>query len=350
MTDEDYGFSCPVVIKEAEKILLAHGSGGILSNQLLENIFIKSFNNQYLNQKTDSAIIELSGTRLAFTTDTFVIKPIFFPGGDIGSLAVNGTINDIAVSGAKPLFISAGFIIEEGFELSLLEEITTSMKAATEKAGVFIVTGDTKVVEKGSCDKIFINTSGIGLVHEGVSLSPKNCKPGDNIIINGGIAEHGISVIALREGLNFETTIKSDTAALSELTELILSVSEKISVMRDPTRGGIASSLNEISSASNLGIEIYENKIPLKEEVKGACELLGFDPLQVANEGKLLVFADDTDTDIVLKSMRSHPLGKDSEIIGRVVKDHPGIVTIQTNIGTNRIVEMLSGEQLPRIC
>lgn len=350
MQSDNINLSCPVEIKEAKKILLAHGSGGRMSNDLIDKLFLPIFNNEQLNEKYDSAIISIEGIRFAFTTDSFVVKPVFFPGGNIGDLAINGTVNDLAVCGAKPLFISVGLIIEEGFEISQLELIVQSMKRASNDAGVQIVTGDTKVVEKGSCDNIFINTSGIGIIHKGINLSPKNCKPGDVIIINGGIAEHGIAIMASREGLEFETTIKSDTTALNKLTEEVLSKSKKISMMRDPTRGGIASSLNEIATASKIGIEIEETSIPIKEEVKGACEILGFDALQVANEGKLLLFIDESDAELILNTMKNNRLGKDSAIIGKVVKDHPGIVTIKTSIGTSRIVEMLSGEQLPRIC
>jgi len=350
MENKNINFSCPVEINEVKKILLAHGSGGRMSNDLIDKLFLSNFNNDFLNEKNDSAIINIEGIRFAFTTDSFVVKPIFFPGGNIGDLAINGTVNDLAVCGAKPLFISVGLIIEEGFDISHLELIVQSMKKAADNSGVQIVTGDTKVVEKGSCDKIFINTSGIGVINKGINLSPKNCKPGDVIIINGGIAEHGIAVMASREGLEFETTIKSDTAALNRLTEQVLSKSNRISMMRDPTRGGLSSSLNEIASVSHTVIEIEETSIPIKEEVKGACEILGFDPLQVANEGKLLLFVDESDADFILDTMKKNPLGKDSSIIGKVVKDHPGVVTIKTSIGTSRIVEMLSGEQLPRIC
>ncbi|MDP2364293.1 MAG: hydrogenase expression/formation protein HypE, partial [Ignavibacteria bacterium] len=308
------------------------------------------FDNEFLNQQHDSAVINLDKKKIAFTTDSYVVSPIFFPGGNIGDLAVNGTVNDLAVSGAKPLFISSRFIIEEGLDMNELWQIVQSMKTAADKAGVKIVTGDTKVVDRGKGDKIFINTSGIGLIYEEVNINPRNCQPGDVIILNGKIAEHGVAIMSAREGLEFETTIESDTAPLNSLVEDILSVSKNVHVMRDPTRGGIASSLNEIATLSNLGIEIEQNKILISEEVRGACEILGLDPLYIANEGKLLVIASADDSGLILNKMKEHPLGRYSTIIGRVRTDNPGIVVMKTSIGSSRIVDMISGEQLPRIC
>ncbi len=346
----DFQLSCPIPKSEYEKILLAHGGGGTLTHQLISKLFLNQFGNEFLNQLHDGAIFEINNTRIAFTTDSYVVNPIFFPGGNIGELAINGTVNDLSVCGAKPLFISVGFIIEEGFDIEDLWKIVLSMNEAAKQANVKIVTGDTKVVEKGKGDKIFINTSGIGIVYDGVSISPQNCKPKDVIILNGKIAEHGIAIMSEREGLEFETKIESDTAPLNGLVEEIIKVSKKISVMRDPTRGGLASTLNEIASSANVKIQIEESEIPISEEVLGACEILGLDPLYIANEGKLLVFVDESDAEEVLDVMKNHPYGKESRIIGRVVEKGEPIVLMKTLIGSTRIVDMISGEQLPRIC
>ncbi len=346
----EFQLSCPIPKSEYDKVLLAHGGGGTLTHQLITKLFLNQFGNEYLNQLHDGAIFEINGTKFAFTTDSYVVSPIFFAGGNIGELAINGTINDLTCCGAKPLFISVGFIIEEGFEIEELWKIVLSMKAAAEKANVQIVTGDTKVVEKGKGDKIFINTTGIGVVYDELNISPKNCRVGDVIILNGKIAEHGIAIMSEREGLEFETKIESDTAPLNGLVEEILKVSKKISVMRDPTRGGLASALNEIANSANVKIEIYENEIPISEDVMGACEILGLDPLYIANEGKILIFADESDAQKILEAMRRHPYGKESRIIGRVVEKGNPLVTMKTSIGSTRIVDMISGEQLPRIC
>ncbi len=346
----EFQLSCPIPKSEYDKILLAHGGGGTLTHQLITKIFLDQFGNEYLNQLHDGAVFEINGTKFAFTTDSYVVNPVFFSGGNIGELAVNGTINDLVCCGAKPLFISTGFIIEEGFEIEDLWKIVLSMKDAADKANVLIVTGDTKVVEKGKGDKIFINTSGIGIVYEGLNISPKNVKVGDVIILNGKIAEHGIAIMSEREGLEFETKIQSDTAALNGLVEEILKVSKNISVMRDPTRGGLASALNEIASSAKVKIEIYEERIPISDEVMGACEILGLDPLYIANEGKILIFASEQDAAKILSVMRNHPLGKESTIIGKVIDKGEGLVTMKTLIGSTRIVDMISGEQLPRIC
>lgn len=346
----DIGLICPLPITDYKTILLAHGSGGTLSQSLILDIFVSQFDNPALNIMHDGAILNLDVKKLAFTTDSYVINPIYFPGGNIGTLAINGTVNDLSMCGAKPLYISTGFIIEEGFPIQDLWNIVQSMKIAALDAGVQIVTGDTKVVEHGSCDKIFINTSGIGIINETVNISPKNCKPGDMIIINGRIAEHGICIMSIREGFEFETEIKSDCANLNNLVENILKTSKNIHTMRDATRGGVASILNEIATSSNLGIELDEIKIPISEEVKGACEILGFDPLYVANEGKMVVFVAPQDSEKVLNIMKEHRFGADAAIIGRVTSENPGLVTMKTTIGSTRIVDMLSGEQLPRIC
>ncbi|TAL67028.1 MAG: hydrogenase expression/formation protein HypE [Bacteroidetes bacterium] len=344
------GMSCPVPIRDYKQILMAHGGGGSLSHQLISELFVKVFDNPALNLQHDGAILDISSTKLAFTTDSYVINPIFFPGGDIGSLAVNGTVNDLSVCGAKPLFISAGFIIEEGFRIEELWKISLSMKQAADDAGVQIVTGDTKVVEKGKGDKIFINTAGIGIIDNDVNISPLNCKPGDVIIINGSIAEHGIAILSKREGFEFESEIVSDCCPLNGLVQNILTISKNIRTMRDATRGGVATVLNEIAMSSNLGIVIEENKIPVKDNVKSGCEILGFDPLYVANEGKVLIIVSTEDAEKVLQVMKNHPYGNDSAIIGNLVEENPGMVVMKTIVGTTRVVDMLSGEQLPRIC
>lgn len=349
-TSSSFNLNCPMPITNYDKVLLAHGGGGTLSHQLITKMFYTQFENEYLNQQHDSAILKFDKQKIAFTTDSYVVHPVFFPGGNIGELAVNGTVNDLAVSGAKPLFISCSFIIEEGLDMNELWQIVQSMKIAADRAGVKIVTGDTKVVDRGKGDKIFINTSGIGLTYDGVDINPRNCKPGDVIIINGRIAEHGVAIMSAREGLEFETTIESDSAALNSLVEDILSASKNVHVMRDPTRGGIASTLNEIASVANVGIQIEQNKIPISEEVRGACEILGLDPLYIANEGKIIVIASAEDGEKILNKMKKHALGKDSMIIGKVRSEEPGIVVMKTSIGSSRIVDMISGEQLPRIC
>ncbi len=344
------GLTCPIPKSDYDKVLLAHGGGGTLSHQLIQKLFFSQFDNDVLNVHHDSAMFDINGSRIAFTTDSYVVQPIFFPGGNIGDLAINGTVNDLSVSGAKPLYISVGFIIEEGFEIEELWKIVLSMKQAANLAGVKIVTGDTKVVDHGKGDKIFINTSGIGLIEPGINISPKNCREGDAVILNGRIAEHGITIMSAREGLEFETTVESDSAPLNNLISDVLNKTKNVHVMRDPTRGGIASALNEIAESSGMGIHIYEDKIPITEEVKGACEILGLDPLYIANEGKVLIFVPGSEAEEVLNVMRKHPLGKESSIIGTVTKNDPGLVIMKTLIGSSRIVDMISGEQLPRIC
>ena len=346
----NFDATCPIPITEYDKVMLAHGGGGSLSNKLIEKMFFSEFDNDYLNKMHDGAVFQTQKGRMAFSTDSFVIQPIFFPGGNIGELAVYGTVNDIACCGAVPQYLSLGFIIEEGLPMDDLWKIVQSIKFAADKAGVQIVTGDTKVVEKGKGDKIFINTSGVGIVKEGVNISPENCKPGDKIIVSGTVADHGISIMSLRAGLEFETEIESDTAPLNHMIQEILEVSDNITVLRDPTRGGLASTLNEIASSSEKGIMLYEDKIPLREDVKGVCEMLGLDPLYVANEGKLLVFVAENDVEKVLNTMQKNEFGKNAAIIGEVQESNDKIVKLKTSIGTTRIVDMISGEQLPRIC
>jgi hydrogenase expression/formation protein HypE len=341
--------SCPLPITEHDTIQLSHGSGGKLTNELIGKLFVWAFDNPALRKQDDQAVVEIRGQKLSFTTDSFVVDPIFFPGGDIGELAVNGTVNDICMNGATPLYLSAGMIIEEGFPLTDLEKIVISMKDAASQAGVAIVTGDTKVVNKGKGDKIFINTAGIGLIEHDLDISSSNLKPGDVIIISGTIADHGIAVMSKRENLSFETPIESDTASLNSLVATILTTGSP-NAMRDPTRGGLAATLNEFAQASKVGIRIREDKIPVNPAVTGACEILGLDPLYVANEGKLVAVVPKDDAEAVLKAMQVHPLGKDAVIIGEVVSEQPGMVSMMTRIGGWRIVDMPVGEQLPRIC
>ncbi len=341
--------SCPVPITNYDQVTLAHGGGGSLSNQLIEKMFLAELSNPILNEGHDGAIFDLPG-KLAFSTDSFVVDPIFFPGGDIGDLAINGTVNDVVCCGAIPKFLSLGLIIEEGFSMEELWKVIQSIGKSARESGVQIVTGDTKVVEKGKGDKIFINTSGIGWIPEGRNISPKRCQPGDVILINGKIAEHGVAIMSSREGLEFETSIRSDTMALNDLMEEVYKVCDDIHVLRDPTRGGISSALNEIAKTAGMGIEIDEMAIPISEQVKGACEILGLDPLYIANEGKILLFVPEADAKNVLEVMSRHPKGKGSAIIGKVSSDMPGILRMKTSIGSTRIVDMITGEQLPRIC
>ncbi len=344
------GASCPLPILDHKEIVLAHGSGGKLTQQLIQKMVLPQFKNEFLDPLHDGAVFSVNGAKLAFSTDSFVVNPIFFPGGDIGDLAVNGTVNDLAMCGARPLYLSAAFILEEGLPLQELWRIIQSMQRAAQAAGVALVTGDTKVVDRGKGDKIFINTSGVGVVDPEVNIHPRRAQLGDKIMINGPIAVHGIAIMSVREGLEFETEITSDTAPLNGLVQTILSVSKDVHVLRDPTRGGITSALTEIAEQAGLGIRLHEASIPISEDVKGACEILGLDPLYVANEGKLLAFVSPDKSDAILSAMREHPLGRQAAVIGEVVADHRGYVTMKTRVGGTRVVDMLSGEQLPRIC
>jgi hydrogenase expression/formation protein HypE len=321
-----------------------------LSAELLQRIFLPALQNPTLNSWNDQALIGVNGTRLAFTTDSFVVKPLFFPGGDIGTLAVNGTINDLAVGGAEPLYLSAAFIIEEGLDLATLQQVVMSLGQAARDAGVAVVTGDTKVVEKGKGDGLFINTSGIGRVLPGINLSADQARPGDTIILSGAIGDHGMAILSQREGLEFESPIVSDCAALDTLVAAMLEASPAIRCMRDPTRGGLSSALNEIAAQSRVGMELEEAAIPVQEAVRGACELLGLDPMYVANEGKLVAIVDAGEAPRIVAAMRAHTLGMQARIIGRVTKQNAGMVTMRTTLGTTRIVDMLAGDQLPRIC
>src|SRR4030042_2472290 len=333
-----------------DKILLSHGSGGKLSFNLIKKLFLPNFNNPYLERLDDGAVLNIEGLKLAYTADSYTVDPLFFKGGNIGELAVYGTVNDLAMCGATPRYLSCSFIIEEGFSLSLLEKIVLSMRKASSVARVESATGDTKGVNGGAADKIFINTSGVGIVKEGVNISGSNAKVGDVVMINGPIGSHGIAVLSEREGLKFETEIKSDTAPLSSLVANMLEFSKDIHVLRDPTRGGLSTTLNEIALSSKVDIEINEGDIPIQEEVRAACEILGYDPLYLANEGKLVAFIPSEIAPDMLKKMKENKYGKESKIIGRGVKKSEGKVYLNTTIGGKRIVDMLTGEQLPRIC
>ncbi|HUZ05114.1 MAG TPA: hydrogenase expression/formation protein HypE [Acidobacteriaceae bacterium] len=341
---------CPLPHVETETVLMGHGSGGRLSAELFRAVFQPAFGNPILNQLGDQALLEIAGTRLAFTTDSYVVKPLFFRGGNIGSLAVHGTINDLAVGGAMPLYLSAAFILEEGLPLTTLQRIVDTMQHCAAQAGVQIVTGDTKVVEKGSCDGVFINTAGLGLVPRGVQLAPDQARPGDAVVLSGSIGEHGIAIMAEREGLSFETEISSDTAPLHGLSAQMLASGAAIRCMRDPTRGGVASTCNEIAQASKVGICIEEDSIPVRPEVKGACELLGLDLLYIANEGRLIAIVAAEDAARLVASMHAHPLGVGARVIGRVTAENSGLVTLRTPLGTLRIVDLLANDPLPRIC
>ena len=355
-----FQLQCPIPISDYPVITLAHGGGGRLTQMLIDRMFVPAFGAQP-GGGHDGAMLPLSAFaaagsgaaegRLAFSTDSFVVSPRFFPGGDIGSLAVHGTVNDLAMCGARPLALSVGFILEEGLPMDELWRVVSSLARAAREAGVSVVTGDTKVVERGKGDGIYINTSGIGVIPPGIAISPDRARPGDLLLINGPIAQHGIAIMSVREGLAFETTIESDSASLYDLVSGVLAVAgEQVHVLRDPTRGGLSSTLNEIAVQAAVGIRLTETSIPIHEQVRGACEILGLDPLYVANEGKCLLIVAREAGEAVLAALRQHPLGREAAVIGEVVADHPGRVVLRSRIGGQRIVDMLSGEQLPRIC
>ena len=342
--------ACPMPQSRYDRIVMGHGGGGRLSADLIEGLFVPAFGGEVLRRLEDQATVRLGeGSRLAFTTDAFVVKPLFFPGGDIGRLAVCGTVNDLAVGGADPLYLSAAFILEEGFPLAELDRIVRSMRAACDEAGVELVTGDTKVVDRGKADEVFITTAGIGLVPDAVNLSIRSAQPGDRLLVSGTIGDHGVAILSLREGIGFETELRSDCAPLIGLTRTMRTVCPSIRSMRDPTRGGVASVLNELAVASGVGVRIEETSIPVRPEVRAACELLGLDPLLVANEGKLIAVVPPEQASKLLDAMRAHPLGRDAAIIGEVVAEHRGMVSQRSGIG-ERFVMMPAGEQLPRIC
>jgi hydrogenase expression/formation protein HypE len=342
--------NCPVPVVARDHVSLGHGSGGKLSADLMRDVFLPAFRNETLARLEDQATLTLGNIRIAFTTDSFVVKPLFFPGGDIGSLAVHGTVNDLAMGGATPMFLSVAYIIEEGFSMDELRRITVSLGRAAKACGVQVVTGDTKVVDKGSGDGVFINTTGLGVMPEGVHLSAGEARPGDAVILSGFIGDHGIAILGEREGLGFENPVESDSAPLHTLVAAMLGTTRAIRCLRDPTRGGVSSSLNEIAAQSRVGILLEEAAIPIREEVRGACEMLGLDPLYVANEGKLLAIVDPKVADDLVATMRLHPLGREACRIGTVKKTDAGWVTMRTSLGTTRIVDMLAGDQLPRIC
>jgi hydrogenase expression/formation protein HypE len=345
------GLQCPIPLSDYPSVMLAHGGGGRMTQQLIERMFLPAFANPSLETLHDGAVLEVGGTRLAFSTDSFVISPLFFPGGDIGSLAVHGTVNDLAMCGARPIALSAGLILEEGLPMEELWRVVRSMQQAAQQVGVPIVTGDTKVVERGKGDGMFINTAGLGVVPPGIDIAPRRACPGDLVLINGCIAEHGMAIMSLREGLQFETTLQSDSAPLADLVARMLErASAQVHVLRDPTRGGLASALNEIAAQARIGIRLQEASIPIGEEVRGACEILGLDPLYVANEGKCLVIVARDAAEAVLAVLHAHPLGAQAAMIGEVVAEHPGKVMLRSRIGGLRVVDVLSGEQLPRIC
>jgi len=342
--------SCPFPIRQYPHVLLAHGGGGRLMQQLVEKMFTHAFGPKPESGLHDSTVLSLSSNKIAFTTDSFVVKPLFFPGGDIGSLAVNGTVNDLAMSGAKPLYLSLGFIIEEGLRMEDLWRIVRSIKKAADAAGVTIVTGDTKVVDRGKGDGIYINTSGIGIIEHHLSIVPASVKTGDVVLINGDVGRHGVTIMATREGLSFETTIESDCAPLNDIVSKLVQAGIDIHCMRDLTRGGLASALNEIAQGASRTIQINEASVPVLEQVASACAIMGFDPLYVANEGRFIVFVPEKQACEALKILQSHPLGQGACRIGQVLKETRPSVTLKSFIGANRILDMISGEQLPRIC
>src|ERR1039457_18133 len=344
-------WSCPLPLVGYPAIVMGHGGGGKLGNELVEHLFLPAFRNPELENLCDAAVLELGGGRLAMSTDSFVVQPLFFPGGSIGELAVNGTVNDLAVSGAEPKFLSASFILEEGFPLAQLAAIVEAMAKAAATAGVQIVTGDTKVVERGHGDGCYINTAGIGLLRPGITVGPHRARAGDAILVSGTIGDHGMAIMSVREGLEFESQIRSDCAALNGMiAEVLDAVGGAVHAMRDPTRGGLASTLNEIALASGVGIAIDEPSLPVRPEVQSACELLGLDPVYVANEGKVVFFVAPQAAEQILKILRAHPLGCDSARIGRVTAEHKRMLVARTAMGANRVIPTQIGEQLPRIC
>ncbi|MBO8197022.1 hydrogenase expression/formation protein HypE [Streptomyces smyrnaeus] len=344
------GWSCPAPLRGRERIVLGHGGGGALSAELMEHVFAPAYGGRALSTLADSAALEVDGARLAFSTDSFVVRPLFFPGGSIGDLAVNGTVNDLAMSGARPAYLSCGFILEEGVELDVVARVAEAVGAAARTAGVEIATGDTKVVEAGRGDGVYLNTAGIGVIPHGVDIRPRRAAPGDVVIVSGAIGVHGVAVLSRREGLEFEAAVESDCAALGSLVADMLAVTRDLHVLRDPTRGGVAAALNEIATAASVGVVLQERAIPVPEQVASACSMLGLDPMYVANEGKLLAFVPRTEADAVLAAMRAHPLGAEAAVIGECVTDHPGMVVARTGLGGTRVVDLPLGEQLPRIC
>jgi hydrogenase expression/formation protein HypE len=343
-------WTCPIPLRQFPNVVLGHGGGGKLSAELVQHLFAPAFDSEALNDLADAAVVDAPGGRLAVSTDSFVVRPLFFPGGNIGELAVNGTINDVSAAGAIPKYLSVGFIIEEGFGLDELNAIATSMAAAAKTAGVQIVAGDTKVVDRGHGDGVYINTTGVGVVPDGVDVGPSKVRAGDRVIVSGTIGDHGMAIMSVREGLEFETHIRSDTAPLAHMVAAIMEAAPATHALRDPTRGGLAATLNEIAAASGVGITYDESRLPVRRQVAAACEMLGMDPIHVANEGKMVVFVPPDQADAALEAMRSVPEGADAVVIGEATDRHPGMVVARTGIGGTRVVDMQIGEQLPRIC
>ncbi|MFD7583279.1 hydrogenase expression/formation protein HypE [Kitasatospora sp. NPDC059817] len=344
------GWSCPLPLRDHPRVVMGHGGGGVLSAELVANLFAPAFGGPVLAGLADSAVVELGGARLAFSTDSYVVRPLFFPGGSIGDLAVNGTVNDLAMSGAQPAYLSCGFILEEGVETAVVAHVAQALGAAARAAGVEVVTGDTKVVEAGHGDGVYLNTAGIGLVPAGVDIRPQRAAPGDVVIVSGEIGLHGVAIMSVREGLEFGVEIESDCAALSSLVAAMLAVTPDLHVLRDPTRGGLAAALGEIAEAARVGVVVNERAVPVPAQVANACAILGLDPFYVANEGKLVAFVPREHADAVLAAMRAHPLGARSAVIGECVADHPGMVVCRTPFGGTRVIDLPMGEQLPRIC
>lgn len=343
------GWTCPAPLRDYPTVVMGHGAGGKLSAELINHLFLPAFG-QPAHPLADAAITEIGNSRLAISTDSFVVRPLFFPGGNIGELAVNGTINDIAMMGAQPLALTASFILEEGMPLSQLSMIAESMGRAARQAGVTLIAGDTKVVDRGHGDGVYITTTGFGLIPAGVTIGPEQARPGDAIIVSGAIGMHGVAILSVREGIEFGAPVVSDTAALHDLVNTMIASGARIHTLRDPTRGGVAAALNEIAQTAGIGVEIVERNIPIPPAVQAACELLGMDPLHIANEGKLIAFVERSDADHLLSVMRSHPLGHEAALIGYATADHPGVVVARTGIGGTHVVDTLIGEQLPRIC
>ncbi len=344
------GFSCPAPMRGGERVVMGHGGGGTLSAELVRDVFAPAFGGEHLAQLGDSAVLSLGGARIAFSTDTFVVRPLFFPGGSIGDLAVNGTVNDLAMSGAVPAYLACGFVLEEGVDLDTVQRVAQALGAAARRAGVEVVTGDTKVVESGHGDGVYLNTSGVGLVAPGVDIRPQRARPGDVVIVSGALGEHGIAVMSMREGLEFGVEIVSDCAPLGDLVRTLLAAVPDVHVLRDPTRGGLAAALNEIAAAAGVGVTVDERAVPVPAEVANACAILGLDPWYVANEGKLVAFVPREHADAALAALRAHPLGARAAVIGECTDQHPGMVVARTGLGGTRVVDLPLGEQLPRIC
>ena len=349
-TTPEFSLSCPFPIQNYPKVLMAHGGGGKLMHQLIGKMFLSAFSSPSSGPPHDAAVFQVGGQRLAFTTDSYVVRPLFFPGGDLGSLAVHGTVNDLAMAGARPLYLSAAYIIEEGLPMETLWKVVCSMQQAAQKAGVQIITGDTKVVDKGKGDGLFINTAGVGVIEHALNICPQSVQPGDAVLVNGDVGRHGMAIMAVREGLGFESAIESDSAPLAELVLQLLHAEIEVHCLRDLTRGGLTSVLNEIAEAANLAIIVEESRIPVREDVHAACEILGLDPLQVACEGRLAAFVPERQAELALKVMRAHASGRDACLIGKVSDQHSPKVLLKSAIGAQRILDMASGEQLPRIC